>query len=179
MVQKRVLLVTGVSGYWGSQVASRFIAESNHSSEDDDSNAEGQPKFHVIGLDIQAPDPEIKGLDFIQADIRNPLLVELLREEKVHTVCHLVFTDSTRPSENVFDVNVMGAIKVLGACAEAGVAAFIELLRDVAAFDGPTVVRRQVATLSLTFDHRVIDGGPAAHFLDRVGEVLGRPYLLM
>ena len=52
-------------------------------------------------------------------------------------------------------------------------------VRDVAAFDGPNVVRRQVATLSLTFDHRISDGGPAAHFLDRVGELLGRPYLLM
>jgi pyruvate dehydrogenase E2 component (dihydrolipoamide acetyltransferase) len=52
-------------------------------------------------------------------------------------------------------------------------------VRDVAAFDGPTVVKRQVATLSLTFDHRVTDGGPAARFLDRVGELLGRPYLLM
>jgi pyruvate dehydrogenase E2 component (dihydrolipoamide acetyltransferase) len=52
-------------------------------------------------------------------------------------------------------------------------------VRDVAAFDGPTVVKRQVATLSLTFDHRVTDGGPAARFLDRIGELLGRPYLLM
>ena len=52
-------------------------------------------------------------------------------------------------------------------------------LRDVAAFDGPAVVKRQVITLSLTFDHRVTDGGPAARFLDRVGELLGRPYLLM
>ncbi len=52
-------------------------------------------------------------------------------------------------------------------------------VRDVAAFDGPTVVKRQVVTLSLTFDHRITDGGPAARFLDRVGELLGRPYLLM
>jgi pyruvate dehydrogenase E2 component (dihydrolipoamide acetyltransferase) len=52
-------------------------------------------------------------------------------------------------------------------------------VREVAAFDGPAVVRRQVATLSLTFDHRVTDGAPAARFLDRVAELLDRPYLLM
>ena len=49
----------------------------------------------------------------------------------------------------------------------------------MAACDGPNVVRRQVTTLSLTFDHRITDGGPAARFLDRVGELLSRPYLLM
>lgn len=52
-------------------------------------------------------------------------------------------------------------------------------VRDVAAFEGDRVVRAQVTTLSLTFDHRVVDGAPAARFLDRVVELLGRPYLLM
>jgi UDP-glucose 4-epimerase len=53
--------------------------------------------------------------------VRNPLLVELLRSEGVNTVCHLVFVDSRRPLESAFDVNVMGSMKLLGACAEAGV----------------------------------------------------------
>jgi pyruvate dehydrogenase E2 component (dihydrolipoamide acetyltransferase) len=52
-------------------------------------------------------------------------------------------------------------------------------VRDIAAFDGPTVVRRQATTLSLTFDHRLNDGAPAARFLDRLAELLSRPYLLM
>jgi pyruvate dehydrogenase E2 component (dihydrolipoamide acetyltransferase) len=52
-------------------------------------------------------------------------------------------------------------------------------VREVAAFDGPNIVRRQVTTLSLTFDHRVVDGAPAARFLDRVAELLSRPYMLM
>jgi pyruvate dehydrogenase E2 component (dihydrolipoyllysine-residue acetyltransferase) len=52
-------------------------------------------------------------------------------------------------------------------------------VRDVAVFEGSEVVKRQVATLSLTFDHRVTDGAPAAKFLGRVAELLERPYLLM
>ena len=52
-------------------------------------------------------------------------------------------------------------------------------VREVPAFDGPNLVRRRVTTLSLTFDHRIVDGAPAARFLDRVAELLGRPYLLM
>jgi pyruvate dehydrogenase E2 component (dihydrolipoamide acetyltransferase) len=51
--------------------------------------------------------------------------------------------------------------------------------RDVAAFEGSEVVKRQVVSLSLTFDHRVTDGAPAARFLGRVAELLERPYLLM
>jgi len=53
--------------------------------------------------------------------MRNPLLVELLKEEKVHTYVHLAFLESDRPSENAFEFNVMGTMKVLSACAEAGV----------------------------------------------------------
>jgi pyruvate dehydrogenase E2 component (dihydrolipoamide acetyltransferase) len=52
-------------------------------------------------------------------------------------------------------------------------------VRDVAVFDGPDVVKRQATTLSLTFDHRITDGAPAARFLGRVAELLERPYLLM
>jgi pyruvate/2-oxoglutarate dehydrogenase complex dihydrolipoamide acyltransferase (E2) component len=33
--------------------------------------------------------------------------------------------------------------------------------------------------LSLAFDHRLVDGGPAARFMQRVVELIGRPYLLL
>jgi pyruvate dehydrogenase E2 component (dihydrolipoamide acetyltransferase) len=32
--------------------------------------------------------------------------------------------------------------------------------------------------LSLTFDHRIVDGKPAADFLRRVQEILEKPYLI-
>jgi len=51
--------------------------------------------------------------------------------------------------------------------------------REVAAFEGPNVVRRRVTTLSLTFDHRVADGAPAARLLGRIAELLDRPYVLV
>lgn len=124
MTKKRVVLVTGVSGYWGSRVAGRLLAGDRQEAGVEAGSNGGPhagPGFHVLGLDAEPPDPEVKGLDFIQADVRNPLLVDLLREEQVHTVCHLVFQDSTRPSESAFDLNVMGTMKVLGACSEAGV----------------------------------------------------------
>ena len=44
---------------------------------------------------------------------------------------------------------------------------------------GDRVEVRPVVVLSLTFDHRVLDGAPAAEFLQRVKHVLEHPYLLL
>jgi pyruvate dehydrogenase E2 component (dihydrolipoamide acetyltransferase) len=48
----------------------------------------------------------------------------------------------------------------------------------------PAVVVGQVAVqqrvwLSLTFDHRLVDGGPAARYLQRVAQLVEEPYLLL
>jgi len=109
---KKVILVTGVDDYWGRNVVAQLLQnEANRN----------KPEFHIVGVSAQPPKAEIKGIDYIQADIRNPLLTELLKSEKVDTVCHLVFSESVRPMEATFDLNVMGTMKVLGACADAGV----------------------------------------------------------
>ncbi|UCC87539.1 MAG: 2-oxo acid dehydrogenase subunit E2, partial [Anaerolineales bacterium] len=44
---------------------------------------------------------------------------------------------------------------------------------------GDEVVGRHMVWLSLTFDHRLVDGGPAARFLQRVVHLVERPHLLM
>jgi UDP-glucose 4-epimerase len=106
MSEKRVVLITGIAGYWGGRVARRLLDE---------------PDLQIVGLDNKPPEDEIVGLDFIRADIRNPLLVELLESEGVNTVCHLNFVESIERAERVFEANVMGTMKVLGACAQAGV----------------------------------------------------------
>ncbi len=106
MTQKKVILITGVSGYWGRQTANLLLA---------------RPEYHIIGLDHKPPAEAIKGLDFIQADIRNAKLAELFETEKVDTLLHLAFIESRSPNEHAFDVNVMGSMKVFGACRAAGV----------------------------------------------------------
>lgn len=106
MTDERVIVVTGVAGYWGNRAAARFL-------EQDD--------VHVIGIDDEPPQDNVDGLDFIQADLRNPLLIELLQQEQVDTVVHLKFRETITPHENIFEQNVMGTAKLLGACSEAGV----------------------------------------------------------
>jgi pyruvate dehydrogenase E2 component (dihydrolipoamide acetyltransferase) len=41
------------------------------------------------------------------------------------------------------------------------------------------ICARQRMTLSLTFDHRIVDGAPAARFLQRVAQLIEEPYLMM
>lgn len=41
------------------------------------------------------------------------------------------------------------------------------------------IVARPVMTLSLSFDHRVVDGAPAARFLQRIKQLIERPFALM
>ena len=57
MAERKIVLVTGVSGFWGSQLAARLLREDG---------------YQVIGLDMTPPDDKIDGLDFVQADIRSP-----------------------------------------------------------------------------------------------------------
>jgi len=52
-------------------------------------------------------------------------------------------------------------------------------VRSKPVVDSDRIEVGQVTTLSLTFDHRIVDGAPAARFLDRVAQLLARPYLLM
>ena len=47
------------------------------------------------------------------------------------------------------------------------------------AFAGDQVVARQAMWLSLSFDHRLVDGAPAARFMQRVVQLIERPHLLL
>lgn len=55
----------------------------------------------------------------------------------------------------------------------------INRLRDDVAWDGAVPVKRQAMRLSLTWDHRAVDGAPAAQFLSSVRDLLQAPYRLL
>jgi pyruvate/2-oxoglutarate dehydrogenase complex dihydrolipoamide acyltransferase (E2) component len=52
-------------------------------------------------------------------------------------------------------------------------------LRDSVRWEGTTPVRTQVLTLSITFDHRAVDGAPAAAYLRSVVSRLANPLALL
>lgn len=102
----QTVVITGVSGYWGRRVAQQLLAA---------------PDVRALGVDVRPPDPLPDGLDFVKADIRNPLLVELLRAEQVETVVHLAWRERQWRREEDFESNVLGSMQLLGACVDAGV----------------------------------------------------------
>jgi pyruvate dehydrogenase E2 component (dihydrolipoamide acetyltransferase) len=71
-----------------------------------------------------------------------------------------------------YGIDAFTPIINLPQCAILGVGRIIE---KPAVVNG-TMVPRKLMALSLTFDHRVVDGGPAARFLKRVREYVEQPY---
>lgn len=55
----------------------------------------------------------------------------------------------------------------------------VNRLRDDVGFDGDTPVKQKFMRLSLTWDHRVLDGAPAAEFLGSVRDLLEAPFRLL
>jgi pyruvate dehydrogenase E2 component (dihydrolipoamide acetyltransferase) len=75
----------------------------------------------------------------------------------------------------MFDIDAFTPIINLPECAILGVGRIRE---QPAAFKGQLCLR-QMMVLSLTFDHRLVDGAPAARFLQRIKQLVEEPYLLL
>jgi pyruvate dehydrogenase E2 component (dihydrolipoamide acetyltransferase) len=75
----------------------------------------------------------------------------------------------------MFDIDAFTPIINLPELAILGVG---RILAKPVVKDGEIVVR-QMVTLSLTFDHRLVDGAPAARFLQRIKQMVENPYLLL
>ena len=101
---KRRVLITGVSSFLGLRLAKRL--------EDDDDIEK------VIGVDLEEPPIPIDGLDFVRADIRNPLIVRVLEASEADTLVHTNIASSparfggrSQMKEN----NVIGTMQLLAA----------------------------------------------------------------
>jgi pyruvate dehydrogenase E2 component (dihydrolipoamide acetyltransferase) len=55
----------------------------------------------------------------------------------------------------------------------------VGVIRTALGWEGERPVRRQEMTLSLTIDHRAVDGAPAAAFLGTVRDLLEAPYRIL
>jgi len=75
----------------------------------------------------------------------------------------------------MFGVDAFTPIINLPECAVLGVGR----IKTQPVWAGDHAEPRQMVWLSLTFDHRLVDGGPAARFLQRVVQLVEKPHLLM
>lgn len=106
--KKRRVLITGVAGFLGLRLAKRL---------EDDPDID-----HVVGVDLEEPPIRIKNLEFIRADIRNPLVARVLETTEVDTLVHTNITSSpgrlggrAQMKEN----NVIGTLQLLAAAQRA------------------------------------------------------------
>lgn len=104
----RVVIVTGVAGDLGRRFARR-LAE--HADVD-----------RVIGVDVTPPRADIGSMQFVRADIRNPIIAKVIAREQVDTVVHMSVA-SVAPngsgSSSVKELNVIGTMQLLAACQQA------------------------------------------------------------
>jgi UDP-glucose 4-epimerase len=101
----RRILITGVSSYLGSEVARRLEAD---------------PEVeYVAGLDSRPPRVRLERTEFIEADIRNPVISRLIPQTEVDTVLHNQIVRQPGPGmspQQAHDVNVIGSLQLLAAC---------------------------------------------------------------
>ncbi len=101
----RRVVITGVSSQWGSEIARRL---------------EGDPEVsYLAGIDSRPPTTELERTEFIEADIRNPVLSRILASTEADTVVHcgiLWYPEPGKPARVLHDINVIGTLQLLAAC---------------------------------------------------------------
>ena len=101
----RIVLVTGVSRSLGSRIAENLAGDKGVD--------------RVIGVDVVPPIVPIPGIDFIRADIRNPVIAKVMGEAKVDTVVHMGVIATPKQAggrSTMKEINVIGTMQLLAAC---------------------------------------------------------------
>jgi UDP-glucose 4-epimerase len=101
----RTVLVTGVSRYLGGRMATMLAADPGID--------------RVIGVDVVAPSSPIASIEFVRADIRNPIIAKVLGEAGVDTVVHMGVIATPKQAggrSTMKEINVIGTMQLLAAC---------------------------------------------------------------
>ncbi len=104
----RRILITGVSRFLGLRLAKRL--------ERDPGVAQ------IVGVDLEEPPVDIEGLEFVRADIRNPLVARVLEATKVDTIVHTNIGSSPGRlggRSQMKESNVIGTMQLLAAAQRA------------------------------------------------------------
>ncbi len=104
----RVVLVTGVSHDLGARFARSIAAD---------------PEVErVVGVDVVPPRGDMGDVDFVRADIRNPVIAKVIAGREVDTVVHMAVHATPGVSggrSSMKEHNVIGSMQLLAACQKA------------------------------------------------------------
>ena len=101
----RRVVIAGVSSHWGSELARALERDPSVS--------------HLAGIDTREPEADLERTEFIEADIRNPVISRILPglEPQVVVHCGIVWYPETgKPARALHDINVIGTLQLLAAC---------------------------------------------------------------
>jgi UDP-glucose 4-epimerase len=105
----RRIVIVGVASHWGADLARRL---------------ERDPEVeYLAGIDSDTPPADLERTDFVEADIRSPLLSRLLPGTEADTIVHcgiLWYPEAGKPGRVLHDINVIGTLQLLAACERTG-----------------------------------------------------------
>lgn len=108
MAGKRVL-VTGIS----DELAGLLASALEQRDEVD----------YLVGVDVHEPRHDLRRTEFVRADVRNPLVAQVIMAADIDTVVHLAVVSSPGRlggRARMKEQNVIGTMQLLGACQKAG-----------------------------------------------------------
>jgi UDP-glucose 4-epimerase len=101
----RRVVITGISTHWGAELAARL---------------ERDPEVeYIAGIDSRPPPASLERTEFIEADVRSPVLSRILPSTEADTVVHcgiLWYPEPGRPPRVLHEINVIGTLQLLAAC---------------------------------------------------------------
>jgi UDP-glucose 4-epimerase len=107
-MRSRRVLITGVGSFLGTEIARRL---------------ETDPEIdYLAGMDERPPRARLERMDFIEADIRNPVIAKLIPQAEVDTIVHNKILRRPGPgmsARSAHDINVIGSLQLLAACEKA------------------------------------------------------------
>ena len=105
MASDRRILIAGIGTHWGTELALRL---------------ERDPGVEqVLGIDTTPPLAQLERTEFLEADIRSPLLARLVPATEADTLVHagiLWYPEPGKPQRALHDINVIGTLQLLAAC---------------------------------------------------------------
>lgn len=105
MAAGRRILIAGISNAWGAALAQRLERREDVEA--------------VIGLDTVPPAVHLERTEFLEADIRSPVLARLVPAVEADTLVHtgiLWYPEPGKPARALHDINVIGTLQLLAAC---------------------------------------------------------------
>ena len=128
----------------------------------------------------------------VEAGLLAPVVAEVERKSLFEIHCELIRLVEAARARRLAPEQLGGGTFTVSNLGSAGVRAFVPVINppQVAILGVGEIAKRAVvvkgkpkarwmATLCLVFDHRAVDGLPAAQFLRRIKELLENPYLLI